>query len=270
MVSAPSAGKPGIFAIRDVSSLVTETHETGHELKRSVGATQLTAMGVGAIIGTGIFVVDRRGRRHRRPGGHPVVRAGRRGLHVLRAVVRRTGVVDPGVGQRLHLRLRHPRRDRRLDHRLGPDPGVRRLGRRGRGRLGRQLQRLPGRRVRRRSCPTRSPTSPEDGGVFNLPAVLVVLAITAAAGARRAGERPGQLRHGRRQAAGADVLHRRRVRRRSAPSNFTPFFAGRARQRHHRGGDHLLRLHRVRRGLDRQRGGHATRSATCRWRSSAR
>ena len=57
MVSPPSAGKPGIFAVRDVSSLLTETHETGHELKRSVNATQLMAMGVGAIIGTGIFVV---------------------------------------------------------------------------------------------------------------------------------------------------------------------------------------------------------------------
>jgi APA family basic amino acid/polyamine antiporter len=49
--------RPGIFAIRDVNSLVTETHETGHELKRAVGASHLTAMGVGAIIGTGIFVV---------------------------------------------------------------------------------------------------------------------------------------------------------------------------------------------------------------------
>src|SRR4029450_5856398 len=49
--------RPGIFAIRDVNSLITETTETGHELKRAVGATQLTAMGVGAIIGTGIFVV---------------------------------------------------------------------------------------------------------------------------------------------------------------------------------------------------------------------
>ncbi len=50
-------GRPGIFAIRDVSSLVTETEETGHALKRSVSAPQLTAMGVGAIIGTGIFVI---------------------------------------------------------------------------------------------------------------------------------------------------------------------------------------------------------------------
>ncbi len=49
--------RPGIFAIRDVRSLVSETTEEGHGLKKSVGATQLTAMGVGAIIGTGIFVV---------------------------------------------------------------------------------------------------------------------------------------------------------------------------------------------------------------------
>jgi APA family basic amino acid/polyamine antiporter len=57
MATQDAQARPGIFAIRDVSSLVTETHETGHELKRSVGASQLTAMGVGAIIGTGIFVV---------------------------------------------------------------------------------------------------------------------------------------------------------------------------------------------------------------------
>jgi APA family basic amino acid/polyamine antiporter len=56
-MAAPADSKPGIFAIRDVSSLLTETKETGHELKRSVSSLQLTAMGVGAIIGTGIFVV---------------------------------------------------------------------------------------------------------------------------------------------------------------------------------------------------------------------
>src|SRR3954466_1026395 len=54
---APAESRPGIFAIRDVRDLTTETHEAGHELKRSGTATQLTAMGVGAIIGTGIFVV---------------------------------------------------------------------------------------------------------------------------------------------------------------------------------------------------------------------
>src|SRR3954453_3734731 len=65
---APATGRPGIFATRDVTTLVTETHEAGHELKRSVTATQLTAMGVGAIIGTGIFVVIGKGAGIAGPG----------------------------------------------------------------------------------------------------------------------------------------------------------------------------------------------------------
>lgn len=51
----------GLFAIRDVGSLVEQTSEDGTALKRAVGRTQLTAMGVGAIIGTGIFVVIGKG-----------------------------------------------------------------------------------------------------------------------------------------------------------------------------------------------------------------
>jgi basic amino acid/polyamine antiporter, APA family len=51
----------GIFAIRPVRSLVEETHEPHHELRRSVGAFDLTALGIGAIIGTGIFVVIGKG-----------------------------------------------------------------------------------------------------------------------------------------------------------------------------------------------------------------
>ncbi|MCU7727357.1 amino acid permease [Actinoplanes sp. KI2] len=58
---ATTSGRPGIFAVRDVRSLITETAEEGHGLKKAVGVTQLTAMGVGAIIGTGIFVVIGKG-----------------------------------------------------------------------------------------------------------------------------------------------------------------------------------------------------------------
>src|SRR5213082_1704053 len=61
-------GTPGVFAVRDVQAMVTETHETGHELKRAVGASQLTAMGVGAIIGIGIFVVIGQGAVMAGPG----------------------------------------------------------------------------------------------------------------------------------------------------------------------------------------------------------
>src|SRR5918912_325433 len=60
-MTAPAKRYAGLFAVRDISSLITETHEAGHELKRAVSAVQLTAMGVGAIIGTGIFVVIGKG-----------------------------------------------------------------------------------------------------------------------------------------------------------------------------------------------------------------
>ena len=48
----------GPFAIKDHRRLIADT-ETGEEggLKRAVGALDLTALGIGAVIGTGIFVV---------------------------------------------------------------------------------------------------------------------------------------------------------------------------------------------------------------------
>ncbi|MDP9796715.1 APA family basic amino acid/polyamine antiporter [Catenuloplanes nepalensis] len=46
-----------LFATRSVDSLVADTEVDGQTLKRAVGPVQLTALGVGAVIGTGIFVV---------------------------------------------------------------------------------------------------------------------------------------------------------------------------------------------------------------------
>ena len=46
----------GIWSTRDASDLVSDTEGEQH-LTRSISALGLTAMGVGAIIGTGIFVV---------------------------------------------------------------------------------------------------------------------------------------------------------------------------------------------------------------------
>ena len=49
----------GPFAIKDHTRLVADTQagdEEGH-LKRAVGALDLTALGIGAVIGTGIFVI---------------------------------------------------------------------------------------------------------------------------------------------------------------------------------------------------------------------
>jgi APA family basic amino acid/polyamine antiporter len=55
--AAPTEGRKGLFATKDTDALVAETEEAGHTLERSVGLLDLTALGLGAIIGTGIFVV---------------------------------------------------------------------------------------------------------------------------------------------------------------------------------------------------------------------
>jgi APA family basic amino acid/polyamine antiporter len=47
----------GVFATKDVERLVAETEEEGSKLRKAVGALDLTALGIGAIIGTGIFVI---------------------------------------------------------------------------------------------------------------------------------------------------------------------------------------------------------------------
>ncbi len=58
MATAPtSERRKGLFATKDTDTLVRETEEKGTQLERSVGLLDLTALGLGAIIGTGIFVV---------------------------------------------------------------------------------------------------------------------------------------------------------------------------------------------------------------------
>src|SRR3982751_4949259 len=47
----------GVFATKDVDRLIAETDEEGTKLRKAVGALDLTALGIGAIIGTGIFVI---------------------------------------------------------------------------------------------------------------------------------------------------------------------------------------------------------------------
>ena len=49
--------RSGLFATRDVGDLIASTGEEGRSLQKSIGPVGLTALGVGAIIGTGIFVV---------------------------------------------------------------------------------------------------------------------------------------------------------------------------------------------------------------------
>jgi len=51
------AERPGVFARKDERALLADTSTEGAKLKRAVGAGDLAALGIGAIIGTGIFVV---------------------------------------------------------------------------------------------------------------------------------------------------------------------------------------------------------------------
>jgi APA family basic amino acid/polyamine antiporter len=51
------AERGGLFATKPAQTLVSEADEQGHQLRRVVGLLDLSALGLGAIIGTGIFVI---------------------------------------------------------------------------------------------------------------------------------------------------------------------------------------------------------------------
>jgi APA family basic amino acid/polyamine antiporter len=58
-----------LFATKSLTSLLAESKETGeHSLKRTLGVFQLTALGVGAVIGAGIFVMSGLGASMAGPG----------------------------------------------------------------------------------------------------------------------------------------------------------------------------------------------------------
>ncbi len=70
---SPSQGEtkrmPNLFATKPLNLLMEEARETGeHSLKRTLGVFQLTALGVGAIIGAGIFVMVGLGAHYAGPG----------------------------------------------------------------------------------------------------------------------------------------------------------------------------------------------------------
>ena len=47
-----------LFATKSIDKIVAEAQETGeHTLKKTLSSLDLTMLGIGAIIGTGIFVL---------------------------------------------------------------------------------------------------------------------------------------------------------------------------------------------------------------------
>ena len=94
----------------------------------------------------------RRGDHDLRAVDRPLLRPRGRHVRLLRPRLRGARLGDPGLGQRVHVLLRDARRARGVDHRLGPDPRVRRLDRRRRRRLGRLPQRAARHPVRLRAA----------------------------------------------------------------------------------------------------------------------
>src|SRR5690349_24348897 len=59
----------GLLAKKPLDMLLSESQEAGeHSLKRTLGAFQLSALGIGAIIGAGIFVFSGLGAHYAGPG----------------------------------------------------------------------------------------------------------------------------------------------------------------------------------------------------------
>src|SRR3954449_8618844 len=56
-MAATSPRAAGLFARKPQDQLVADAEDSDSKLRRSIGALDLTALGIGAIIGTGIFVI---------------------------------------------------------------------------------------------------------------------------------------------------------------------------------------------------------------------
>ena len=244
-----------LLKTKSVEALQRDAEGGERSLRRTLTALDLTLLGIGAIIGTGIFVLT--GTAAANQAGPAItlsyVAAGS-GLRLCRPLLRGVRGHDPHRGQRLRLRLRDPGRDHRLDHRVGPDPRVR-------GRVHDRLRRLerllpehPG-RLRHPPPPVDDRRPQRGAGGDHQPA----------RGDHRPphhrppgqggpGERPLQRRHRDHQAGGGAVLHRggRAPREGRELASLRPLRMG---GHHGRGGGGLLRLHRLRRGLHHGRGG---------------
>ncbi len=129
-----------LLKCKPLDMLMREASETGeHSLKRALGPVNLITLGIGAIIGAGIFVLT--GSAAAQYAGPAIVLSfilAGHGLCFCRPVLRRVCLADSHRRLGLHLRLRDPGRNFRLDHRLGPHPGVRLR----RGDRGLRLERL--------------------------------------------------------------------------------------------------------------------------------
>jgi len=114
-----------LFATKTLEMLDAEA-KGENRLRRVLGPVGLTSLGVGAIIGAGIFVMT--GRVAAEDAGPAIVVS-----YIVAGVACALAAfcysefasMAPVAGSALHLRLCHARRVFRLDHRLGPYPRIR-------------------------------------------------------------------------------------------------------------------------------------------------
>ena len=141
-----------LLARKSIDKLISDSEEPGHALKKTLGPWSLTALGIGAVIGSGIFTVigtAMAGQSSIPPafGNTPLIHylirhtamAGRPGagpalalslvlvaivcaLH--RALLRRAGVDDSDCGIGVHVHLCDAGRAGGVDHRLGSDSRI--------------------------------------------------------------------------------------------------------------------------------------------------
>ena len=133
-----------VYLTRKSVHAVIEAHAAQNEgdgMKRALGWASLMSLGIGGIIGAGIFVLTGTAAANYAGPGVMIsfVLSGAR-LRLCGAVLRGARLAHSRRGQHLHLHLRYAWRDFRVDHRLEPDARIcRRRGDR-RGRLGRLFQ----------------------------------------------------------------------------------------------------------------------------------
>ena len=119
-----------LFRTKNLNDILSDSEKPEYQLKKSLTAIDLTALGIGAIIGAGIFAVlgsATAGGNGIPPAGpgcicFDIVDCGC--LRILRSLLR--GVCKPRSDCRvcIHIQLRHARRTRGMDHRLGFDSRI--------------------------------------------------------------------------------------------------------------------------------------------------
>jgi basic amino acid/polyamine antiporter, APA family len=240
----------GLFITKPVDALVADTEDSEHQLQRAVGALDLTALGLGAIIGTGIFVII--GEAIGDAGPAIIISFILAGVTCAFSALAFAELAStiPVAGSAYTYSYATMGElvawiigwDLILEYGVSVAAVAVGWGQY----FNDLLDSLFG-----ISLPESLAGPPGEGGTFNLPAVFAGRHRRALRG--DPGERAGEHDHGRHQAARPRAVpgpRRHRVHLRQ-PDAVRPERRGR---RGHRGLRHLLRLHRLRRGLDLGRG----------------